>query len=110
MHFIMGERRENMEGVGSEGGGWSRWTLQGEPADDGKRLSRWTFQCIWAYVERSETGRAIRRTCPEAGGFLRSHFLIIFLLLFLLAFFAVFGRILEPFWSQFGAQNPLKIY
>ena len=22
MHFIMGEQRENMEGVGSEGGGW----------------------------------------------------------------------------------------
>ena len=43
MHFIMGERRENMEGEGSGGGGWSGLTLRGEPADDGKRWSRWTF-------------------------------------------------------------------
>ena len=65
MHFIMGERRENMEGVGSEGGGWSRWTLQGEPADDGKRVSAKTVasilclsEAIRGLVRKGETERA----------------------------------------------------
>ena len=33
LFIVMGERRENMEGVGSEGGGCSGLTLPAEPAD-----------------------------------------------------------------------------